>query len=228
VSSCITIWKREHANKFTRWCHPLVGKTPAVGAPGRGPACFSLISHSFPDGHSHFADSALHGDLVWESRVHVYWLRLRRDLALDQRTRRSPRRASTIEGPETSSPSRFPAQEEVWSAPSSLFYLVTTDGSCQAGGDTGVDSTVRRSREYDGSAPRGSRDDRRWRALRALPHRLATSARAVHPKKSIVVQPGQCRDVARQDNMSKRPDVRGKSNCPPTRQWSTATGVRAT
>ena len=42
------------------------GKTPTFGAPGRGPACFSPISHSFPDGHSHFADSTLHGDLVWE------------------------------------------------------------------------------------------------------------------------------------------------------------------
>jgi len=36
---------------------------------------FQSIPHSFPDGHSHFADSTLHGDLVWEYRVHVYWLR---------------------------------------------------------------------------------------------------------------------------------------------------------
>ena len=26
MSSCITIWEREHANKFTRWCDPLWGK----------------------------------------------------------------------------------------------------------------------------------------------------------------------------------------------------------
>ena len=44
-----------------------VGKTPTVGAQGRGPTCFSPISHSFLDGRSHFADSVLHGDLVWES-----------------------------------------------------------------------------------------------------------------------------------------------------------------
>jgi len=49
-----------------------VGKTPTVGAPGRGPACFFIDFPSFPDGHSLFTDSALHGDLVWESRVHVH------------------------------------------------------------------------------------------------------------------------------------------------------------
>jgi len=74
MSFYITIWKGEHAYKFTRWCDPPWGKTPTVGAPGRGPACFSLISHSFLDGYYFFTDSALQGDLVWESRVHVYWL----------------------------------------------------------------------------------------------------------------------------------------------------------
>ena len=151
MSSCITIRKGEHTYKFTRWCDPPGDKTPTVGAPGRGPACFSPISHSFPDGHSRFADSALHGDLVWESRVHVNWLRLRHDLALDQRTGRSPRRASTVEGPETPSPPRLPAQEEAWTAPPSPFCLATTDSPCQAGDGTRADSPAHHG--HDGSMP---------------------------------------------------------------------------
>jgi len=61
---------------FTRWCDP-PGEKHRQLARQVGVLCvFSLISHSFPDGHSRFADSALHGDLVREPRVHVYrfWL----------------------------------------------------------------------------------------------------------------------------------------------------------
>jgi len=161
VSFGITIWKGEHAYKFTSWCDPPGGKHRQLARQIGVLRVFSSISHSFPDGHSFFTDSALHGDLVWESRVHVHWLRLRHDLALDQRTGRSPRCASTVEGPESSSPLCLPAQEKAWTAPPSPFCLVTTGSSCQAGGDTGADSTTRRSRGHDGSAPRGSHDDRR-------------------------------------------------------------------
>ena len=38
---------------------------------------------------------------------------------------------------------------------------------------------------------------------------------------------GQRRGIARQDDMSKCPDVRGETNGPPTRHWSTATDIRA-
>jgi len=47
------------------------------------------------------------------------------------------------------------------------------------------------------------------------------------PKKSATVRSGQCRGVTRQGDMSKRPDVCGETNGPPTRHWSTATDVRA-
>jgi len=93
-----------------------------------------------------------------------------------------------IEGSETSSPPRFPAREEAWVAPPSPLCLITTDSSCQAGGDTGADSPARRNRGYDGPTPQGSHDDDgRWRALRALARRNATSTWAIRPKKSVAV-----------------------------------------
>jgi len=167
VSSCITIRKREHAYKFTRWCDPPWGKTPTVGTPGRGPACFSSVSHSFPDGSSCLADSALHGDLVWESRVHVYGLRLRHDPALSQRTGRTPRCTSSVEGPKTPSPPRLPAQEEARTAPPPPLCLIRTGNSCEAGGGPRTDNTMRRNRRHDGLT---SHDDGRGRVSRALPH----------------------------------------------------------
>jgi len=161
---------------FTRWCDPPGGKTPTVGAPDRGPACFSPISHSFSDGHSRFANSALHGDLVREPRVQVYRFWLRHDPALGQRTGRSSRCASTFEGSETSSPPRLPAQEEAWTAPPSPLCLITTDSSCRAGGDTGADSPACRNRGYDGPLPRRSHDNGgRRRASRTLARHDATS-----------------------------------------------------
>jgi len=57
---------------------------------------------------------------------------------------------------------------------------------------------------------------------RLLPHGLFASRRA------LPVRFGQRCSVARQGDLSKRPDVRGKTNGPPTRPWSTATNVRAT
>ena len=76
MSSCITIWERGHAYTFTRWCDPPWGKHRQLERQVGVLRVFSSISHSFLDGYSRFADSALHGDLIWESRVHVYGLRL--------------------------------------------------------------------------------------------------------------------------------------------------------
>ena len=90
-------------------------KTPTVGTPGRGPAC---LLHLFLDGHLCFTDSTLHGDLFWESRLHVHRLWLRHDPALCQRTGWSLHCALTIEGHASTSPSCLPAPEETQLAPS--------------------------------------------------------------------------------------------------------------
>jgi len=109
-------------------------------------------------------------------------------------------------------------QEKVWSAPPSPLCLVTIASLCQAGGDAGADNPARRNRGYDGPTPRGSHYHvGRRRVLRALACHDAASTRAVRPKKSADVQSGQRRNVTRQDDMSKRPDVRGETNGPPTR-----------
>ena len=155
---CITIWKGEHAQVLLIGVAP-GGKTPTTGALGRGPTCFSPTSHLFPDGHSRFTDSMLHGDLVREPRVHVYWFRLRHDPALGQRTGRSSLCARTIEGSKTASPPCLPAQKEAWTAPPALFYLLMVTSSNQAGGDVGADNPARRSRGYDGPMSRGPRGD---------------------------------------------------------------------
>jgi len=168
MSSCITIWEREHAYKFTRWCDPPGGKHRQLARQVGALRVFLSISHSFPDGYSCLADSALHGDLVWESRVHVHGLRLRHDLALSQRTRRSPRCTSTVEGPETPSPPCLPAQEEARTAPPPPLCLITTGNSCEAEGGPCAGSTMCRNRGHDGSTPH---DDGRGRVSRALPHR---------------------------------------------------------
>jgi len=126
------------------------------------------------------------------------------------------------------SPPRLPTQEETWTAPPSPLCLVTTESSCQAGGDTEADSPAHGNHGYDDPMPRGSHDDvRRRRALRALARHDATSTWAVQPKKSAAVRSGQCRDVTGQHDMSKCPGVRVETNGPPTRHWSTATDVRA-
>jgi len=213
---------------FTHWCDPPGGKHRQLARQVGVLRVFSPIFHSFLDGHSRFTDSALHVDLVREPRVHVYQFWLRHDPALGQRTGRSSHCASTIEGFETPSPPRFPAQEEAWAAPPSPLCLITTDSSCQAGGDTGANSPARRNRGQDGPTPQGSHDDDgRWRTLRALARRNGTSTRAIRPKKSIAVRPGQRRDIARQGDLSEHPNVRGETNGPPTRHGSTTTDVRA-
>jgi len=168
VSSRITIWEREHAYKFTHWCDPLWGKHRQLARQVEVLRVFSSISHSFPDGCSRLADSVLHGDLVWESRVHVYGLRLRHDLALSQRTRRNPCCTSTVEGPKTPSPPCLPAQEEARTASPPLLCFITTDNSCEAGGGPRAGNTICRNHGHDGSA---RHDDGRGRVSRALPHR---------------------------------------------------------
>jgi len=76
------------------------------------------ISHLFLHGHHRLTDSTLHGDLVWEPRVHVHRLRLWHDLALCQRIGGCSHCAHTIEGRASTSPPRLPAQEEARSAQS--------------------------------------------------------------------------------------------------------------
>ena len=56
---------------FTRWCDPPGGKHRQLARQVGVLRVFSPISHSFPDGHSCFANSTLHGDLVREPQVHV-------------------------------------------------------------------------------------------------------------------------------------------------------------
>jgi len=207
---------RTHTS-FTRWCDP----------PGSS-VVFYRFPIFFPDGHPCFADSALHGDLVREPRVHVHRFRLRHDPALGQRTGRSSHCAHPIKSSQTASPPRLPAKEEAWTAPPSPLSLGTIASSCQAGGDTGADSPTRRNRGYDGPTSRGSHDHNgRQRASRILACHDAASARAVRPEKSAAFRSGQRRSVTRQDDMSKRPNVRREANGPPTRRWSTATDVRA-
>jgi len=160
-----------------------VGKTPTVGAPGRGPACFSSVSHSFPDGSSCFVDSALHGDLVWESRVHVYGLRLRHDLALSQRTGRSPCCPSTVEGPETPSPPRLPTQEEAWTTPlpppassrpaTRVRQEADREPAIPCAG--AADTTAQHRATTGGDAPRAPSPT----AAKLLPHGLFTPRRAL-------------------------------------------------
>ena len=101
-------------------------KTPTLSAPGRGPVYLLTIFHLFPHGHLCFTDPTLHGDLVWESQVHVHRLRLRHDRALCQRTGWSPHCALTIEGHASASPSRRPAQEEARLALSPLSHSYHT------------------------------------------------------------------------------------------------------
>ena len=222
MSFCITIWSKH--TSFTRWCDPPGGKHRQLARQVGVMRVFSPISHSFPDGHSRFADSALHGDLVWEPQVDVYWLWLRHDPTLGQRTGRSSRYASTIEGSETSSPPCLPAQEEAWAAPPSPLRLITIASSRQAGGDPGANSPARRDRGHDGPMPQEPHDDDgRQRTLRALARHDAASTRVIRHKKSTAVRARQRRSIACKDNMSKRPDICGKTNGPPMRQWSTAT-----
>ena len=151
--------EREACTSFTRWCDPPGGKHRQLARQVGVLRVFSPISHRFPDGHSHFADFALHGDLVREPRVHVYWFWLRHDPALGQRTGRSSHCARTTEGSKTASPPCLPAQEEAWTAPPPLLCLLRIASSRQADGNAGADNPTRRSRGYDGPTSRGPRDD---------------------------------------------------------------------
>ena len=90
--------KRGHTS-FTRWCDPLGVKHRQLARQVGVLRVFSSTSHLFLDGHSHFTDPALHGDLVQEPRVHVHRFWLRHDPALGQRTKRTLQCTRTIEGP---------------------------------------------------------------------------------------------------------------------------------
>ena len=144
---------------FTRWCDPLGEKHRQLARQVGVLRVLSPISHHFPDGHSRFADSVFHGDLVRKPRVHVYRFWLRHDTALGQRTGRSSHYARAIEGFETTSPPCLLAQEEAWTAPPPLLYLLAIASSCQASGDTRADNPALRSCGYDSPTSRGSRDD---------------------------------------------------------------------
>ena len=137
-------------------------KTPTVGVPGRGPACFPLISHLLPDGHSRLVDPTLHGDLVWEPRVHVHRFRLRHDPALDQRTGRGSYHAHTIKGSEMASPPCFPTQEEAWAAWPSPLHRFTDITSYEAGSGAGADGPMRRGHKYNNPASGQPHDSVRW------------------------------------------------------------------
>ena len=156
--SCITIRKGEHAHKFTRWCCPPCLKHRLLACQVGVLRVSLMIFHLFSDGHLYLTDSMLHGDLVWEPRVHVHQLRLRHDLVLSQRTGRGSHCAHTIEGHVSASPPCLPDQEEVRSAPSPSPHgccVITT--LCRAARPPGCGTVSSALRDSDrASQPRGN------------------------------------------------------------------------
>jgi len=66
---------------------------------------------------------------------------------------------STIEGPETASPPRLPAQEEAWTAPPPPLCGVAVIDTRQTSGGAAAGSPARRGYRYDGPVLRRPRND---------------------------------------------------------------------
>ena len=167
MSSCITIWEREHAYKFTRWCDHSWGKhrqlARQVGALRvffhRFPTPFQMVALASPIPHStviwfgsiEFMSTGSGYDMILLSvkgpgGAHVAPARLRAP--------RCPRHHA--------SPPRKRRRQHHHRP-----CLITTGNSCEAGGGLRVGNTICQNRGHDGST---SRDDGRGRVSRALPH----------------------------------------------------------